>query len=268
MLSSAPTGLLGRVSVPAIIIGTSKRGDVNVSFFQARIPGPEQAIEDAVLREARTLFGAHSQSWATLASVRIGAGIPDLTFCAFRSVLRDYPLEITKGAAILGYLRGVVQARPDTIARRLAAPVDETEETLKQLREKRIARSRGGVYWLDERWKHVLSQVITVEAKVTDWRGAVDQAIRNLLFSTRSYIALPATAAARASAYDAVRQFGIGVLAVDENGEVSIERRGRSQAPRLWAYYYQVAQTLAHVQSVKGTNALSSIRRRRPGPLP
>ncbi len=41
------------------------------------------------------------------------------------------------------------------------------------------------------------------------------------------------------------KQFGIGLLSVDSNGNVELLRRSRSHQPLAWKYYYDIALLVA-----------------------
>ena len=77
---------------------------------------------------------------------------------------------------------------------------------------------------LEPAWRTILPEVVSIEAKVSNWRKAVSQAARNQLFSHRSFVALPTNVATRASTDEHVAREGIGVLAVAQDGSVTVVR--------------------------------------------
>lgn len=58
-----------------------------------------------------------------------------------------------------------------------------------------------------------LSAIVAIEAKISDWRGAIDQAVRNTWFASQPYIMLPARKCTTA-ALDHARTAGVGVFTV------------------------------------------------------
>ncbi|MGK2860245.1 MAG: hypothetical protein ACSLFQ_23865 [Thermoanaerobaculia bacterium] len=76
-------------------------------------------------------------------------------------------------------------------------------------------------------------QIIAIEAKMTDWKRALDQAIGNTWFASHSYILLPERPLKREIVSAAMR-FGIGILTYD--GEVT-KTKLRAIARRLPASY-------------------------------
>ena len=75
-------------------------------------------------------------------------------------------------------------------------------------------------------------QVIAIEAKLSRWRDAMQQAYRNAFFADRSYVLLPPAAAARAAAnIEEFRLRGVGICTL-EDGKVTIV----AEAPLLKPY--------------------------------
>lgn len=58
-----------------------------------------------------------------------------------------------------------------------------------------------------------LSAIVAIEAKMSDWRGAIEQAVRNTWFASQPYIMLPARRCTT-TALDHATSAGVGVLAV------------------------------------------------------
>lgn len=218
---------------------------MTVTYFRERPEGPEAAIEDAVAYHAVDVLSEYEdvEYWLG-SSLPIGAGQPDLMLVGFHQEVLDLAdFEIT-ASHLLGYLRSVRMARPETIALRLNLPVIQVESILDDLT--RIdAVWEGSAYSLADPWDDILPNVISIEAKVADWRKAVSQAARNRLFSHRSYVALPENVAERIRNKPILRHLGIGVLAVHTSGDVWLAHRARSHRPKIWYYYYQIALMLA-----------------------
>lgn len=70
--------------------------------------------------------------------------------------------------------------------------------------------------------------LIAIEAKLTDWRGALSQATDHLAWADYSYIAMPADGPlAMPAVRRALREEGIGGLLVDSSSDVLIRPRAR-----------------------------------------
>jgi len=220
---------------------------MSVTFYTDRREGPEAEIEDAVLASRDAVCALHGfPSWVA-ASLRLGAGMPDLSIVGFREELRQIEGQSYWSVPVISYLRVVRRATPATVANRLAWDLNFAEQLLNDLTEARIATLDSGVFALQEPWRDILPEVITVEAKVSHWRRAVEQATRNRIFSHRSFVALPDAMARRVHRDESFLRTGVGVLAVADDGQVRIQRRARSSPPRVWDYYYELARELASV---------------------
>src|SRR5690606_21258184 len=136
---------------------------------------PESAIEDAVLESRGAVCGPHGFPCWVAASLRLGAGMPDLSVVGFREEVRQLEGHSFWSVPVVSYLRVVRRASPASLAKRLAWQLDFAEQILDQLTEANIVTSDGGIFALEEPWRDILPEVVTVEAKVSHWRRAVEQ---------------------------------------------------------------------------------------------
>lgn len=213
-----------------------------VTYYRSRQPGPEALIEDALLEEIPNILSSNAHPFWIAAYLTIGAGLPDYTVAAFKSEIFKIADVDQVSTDLLAYLRSVSHARADTIANRLCQSLDETMTTLIELVTAGVVVENGKTFRLSKTWHSILPDVFTIEAKVVNWQNAIEQAIRNQLFSHRSFIALPTKTAQKASFNsNKVKEFGIGVIGVSEDGSVSILRQARRTNPKVWTYYFKVA---------------------------
>jgi hypothetical protein len=108
-----------------------------------------------------------------------------------------------------------------------------------------IRRSGQKSYEPTEWSKWEPMSVITVEAKLTDWRCALEQASDNKRRSDFSYIAFPAVGLARRKeVLDETKAHGIGIIEVNPNADPTIvlnaKRVRRSKDPQRWAFYLRI----------------------------
>jgi len=226
-----------------------------VTYFRDRRPGPEAAIEDAVAGWIPQVFGVDGLDSWTAGSLPIGAGIADLILVSYDSEVLVLSQVECSSIHPLAYLRVVGSARLDTIAMRLRQPERALRCCLEGLVEADVLWRAGNAFSLSPSWRDILPAVVTVEAKVSDWRRAVVQAGRNRLFSHHSFVALPTAVAHRVRKESVFQQLGIGILSVNEAGDVAIARRPRRFQPRVWNYYYELALVLAK-QVRENSNAI------------
>ena len=217
-----------------------------VSFFRPRIDGPELRIEDAVVSKLTDIFERTDWPLWVGGSVPIGAGFPDIV-----SVWYD-PQVVTLGdfhtadGHILAYLRSVRRATLATIATRLQFPTQQLEDRIRQLEASAaVDRSTRNAFAIATAWREILPEVVTVEAKVSDWQAALQQAIRNRIFAHRSFVALPDNVAERVMSGRGFALHGVGILAVSDDGKVSVHRPARQNRPSVWNYYFHLAALAA-----------------------
>lgn len=218
---------------------------MNITYFRPRKPGPEVNLEDSVVRWLPQYVRSNDyQVWAGC-SVPIGAGVPDIVAATYRPELANLTESRTPMIHILAYLRSVGRARLGTISKRMGLSNRRTAEFLEDMIQMNAINSKHGLFKVTATWRVILPEIVTVEAKVADWRRGMAQARRNLIFSNQSLLALPKRIAERVKSHSILHQCGIGLLAVGEDNEVSVIRRCRSTRSLVWSYYYQLASYIA-----------------------
>jgi hypothetical protein len=140
----------------------------------------------------------------------------------------------------------------------LAHPRQRLVRNLDRLVQSVITTCVDDVYALRPAWRNILTEIATVEVKVSDWKSAVAQATRNSIFSHHSYIAMPDRIAHKVSADHYVIRGGIGVLAVADDRSVTRISRSRKTRTSIWQYYYKIAIALASNTS-RSAHALQCI---------
>lgn len=225
----------------------------NVSYFRARKPGPELRIEDAVSSRLTKIF--RNENWPLWVggSVPIGAGRPDLVSVWYDPQVITFADFKAGDNYIIAYLRSVRRARIDTIAERLRCSPTRLRKRISWLEESNVvARSNEDSYSIAPAWRTILPKIVTIEAKVSNWQRALQQAIRNSIFAHRSYVALPEKVAERVTETPGFALYGVGILAVTEHGDVWIQRGARNSRQCLWQYYFYIAALTAKDLSKKG----------------
>lgn len=228
----------------------------SVNYFRPRKLGPELIVEDAVAKHIPQLFSNnYERSW-TAGSVPIGAGLPDLIIASYNpDVLKLSQIE-TSNCRILAYLRMTRFADLESLMRIVKIPRKKANTQIEWLLDEEVIFLKSKRFFLCPLWFKILPEIVTIEAKVTDWQKAIDQANRNRIFAHRSFIALPKNVAERIKKEPSLKKFGLGLLSVDKDNNVSVLRKGRRSNPFVWSYYYQLAFLVANNQ--RKTNAIHS----------
>lgn len=228
----------------------------SVNYFRPRKPGPELIVEDAVVKHIPQLFSNNFERSWTAGSVPIGAGLPDLIIASYNpDVLKLSQIEVSN-CRILAYLRMARFADLESLMRVVKIPRKKANVQIEWLLDEKVIFSKSKGFFLCPIWSKILPEIITIEAKVTDWQKAINQANRNRIFAHRSFIALPKNVAERIKKEPILNKLGLGLLSVDEDNNVSVLRRGRRSNPFVWSYYYKLAFLVANNQ--RNTNAIHS----------
>jgi predicted transcriptional regulator len=197
--------------------------------------GPEQELLTGALVSFCAAFRSPS---IVMQEVELPTGVPD----AVAVLLRDVDIELAqerlgltqhdlrlfqhisnvRGTTVndmaLALRWGVTDLRRAVTALEAAGLVSETTRRVR-------ARSLSDIF--------LARQIIAIEAKMSDWRRAIDQAIANTWFASHSYILLPERPLG-VDLLKAAERNGIGVLTFD--GEQT-RTRLRAVARRLPASY-------------------------------
>jgi hypothetical protein len=221
--------------------GWGRYDKINVAYFRPRKRGPESIIENIVANQIPHFFTSEANTLWAAGSPPIGAGMPDLVAVSYEPqvfALAQVEMPIIH---VLAYLRAVGCARLETIIGRTGIPHKTTLRYLNDLVELEAVARVDDTYSLLPVWRQILSEIVTIEVKVTNWKRAIDQAARNRIFSHRSFIALPDIVAKRIQSEPIFRKLGIGLLSVGDGHTVSVVRHSRYHKPRVWEYYYEIA---------------------------
>ena len=218
---------------------------MSVTRFRQRTPGPECEIEDAIENHIKDLCFPHDPLLWMGGSIPVGAGRPDLVVASCDPNVLALAHVDMPTVEVLAYLRAVNEARPETIVNRIGATQEVVIRYLDGLVEAQAVSAHATTYSLAPCWREILPEVVTIEAKVSDWQRAVEQAARNRIFAHRSFVGLPDTVAKRVRREPVFAQLGLGIFGVNNKHEVRIVRRGDRRQPRVWWYYYQVALMIA-----------------------
>ncbi len=233
--------------------------NAQIRYFRPIRPGPEALLEAAVARSIERVISPTTFPRWLAGSLPLGAGMPDLLAISWDPRVVAIANPSVADASILAYLRAVGCARFDTIVSRLGREPTNVSDSLDALVQASVIVREYDRFSLDPAWRRILPEVVAIEAKVSDWRKAIAQAGRNQLFSHRSFVALPSAVAERASEADSLRNLGLGVLAVEEDGTITVVREALARRPKVWAYYYQLAHHVAQ-NALASTTCHSSSR--------
>lgn len=231
---------------------------MDVTYFRPQRPGPEAAIQNAVAERIPDLFSANRKQLWTGSSLSIGAGRPDLVIVSVEPEVFALAQKEIPTPEILAYLRAVRRAKLATITDRIRQPREIIIRCLDGLVQVEAVSNKCNTFYLSPAWREILPEIITVEAKVANWRRAVEQASRNRIFAHKSFVALPDAVAQRVRSESIFATLGLGLLAVNESHNVKVLKRPRRRQPRVWTYYYELAFLIAS-HNMRVSNAVCNL---------
>lgn len=228
--------------------------DSGITYIRPRRPGPEQKIENTtVLNMSKLLKSECNLLWIG-GSVPLGAGMPDIIAAIFKPQLLNLARALNPNISILSYLRTTGIAKKETIAKKLLLSSGAIESQLEVYQEIGAIQKINDTYCMQNSWKNLFPEIVSVEAKVSNWKSAANQAIRNKLFSHYSYVAFPTKVANRVKAENLFKDNGIGILGTEGDNMVLIKNAKKSSS-FIWEYYYKLAHYIAIYYS-KGKDAI------------
>lgn len=123
-------------------------------------------------------------------------------------------------AYILAHLYFKQRLKASTVARKVDLPLQDVENTLIRLCDKGYCVTSNQCYL---RSKTFVDGLIAIEGKIKNWRRALQQASRNRLFSSQSFVALDAKYSKPAlKQIDLFREARVGLAIVFREGQVSV----------------------------------------------
>lgn len=116
----------------------------------------------------------------------------------------------------------------------------------KSLIEVNIVIEKEGKYFLDDNFVYPKIDFISYELKLKDWKKALTQAIKNLEFSSLSWVVLPKKIcdALSDNTIDLYKSYNIGIISLTENGKTKIVLKAKANdSKNLKNYAYIVSMS-------------------------
>ncbi len=190
-------------------------------FLRTPTAGPELEL---VYRYLAKPLGVSNADWAQVAFVepRIESGFPDIVLVQWDThVTRHWPKErISLSTADIRLLHTFYQfsncsLAPPSIRGR------KQLEAIERLAAADVLTYQNGDVRLRPLYEiFAVRRLISIEAKVTDMRSGLEQAIRNTWFASESYLLTPQLPRSTDVIKDAAR-FGIGLITIDMSPDVT-----------------------------------------------
>lgn len=215
-------------------------GNTVINFRKSR-KGPELDLVATFLSSYQRIFDFEGYEVSTLIEPYINGSNPDILFilwdsdlCRYwkpeRNALSKDDIKINHYISTFGK-RGVLR---QSIAETINYSDSFVQRSLNRLDKAGLIEYRNGnVISNDLDKKFFIKKIISVEAKITNWKEAIQQALLNQNFVSHSYILLP---------YEKINNSieesidkNIGLLGLDSNKTILRKRARKSKIP---ASYY------------------------------
>ena len=195
-----------------IVDSTTNPKKSGILFRKGR-PGPEQDLVEWFL-ELGAVKPRRGERLTIFREPRLPSGSPDLVAVVWKeSVVAEWGTERRRvSSSDLRLLHHLATAGPAMRADLIVLFGSETDRSLERLARSDMALLRGN-HWRARPLSKIFAirRIIAIEAKVSEWRAALDQAFINTWFTPESYVLVPVIPRG-ASLLDTALKQGIGVL--------------------------------------------------------
>lgn len=167
----------------------TKHNDLINSISKTSPFESERQLIDIVVKEIHHIVNGDV---FTSTELPVGAGIVDVIAGCIKHIPQDsIARQALTGseAYVLSHLYYRKRLKVETIVSRTELPRNLVENLLTILCRKGFCKTTGKCYL---RTEPLLGNLVAIEGKIKDWKGALQQAVRNQLFSSQSFIAIDA----------------------------------------------------------------------------
>lgn len=167
----------------------------------------------------------------------IGRRIADIAICGFDST--PLPNSLPKSIKRLSYYDLHIIAhlldrplRLSAISERIKSSTIKVQESLDKLkRSKLVDQTNAGAYHLTDWRCFIPSEIITIEAKLQNWKTAIQQASYYRTFSDFSYVAMPSRTCTNEDLTNSCKELGIGLISVFNKGKPTLSIKAKRNCP-------------------------------------
>lgn len=200
-------------------------------LFRIRMSNPasqpfriEKDLVAALSTSTQRLFSGDGKSCSVFHEVQVYSNdlrIPDLVVVLHKGADGLQRTLSYYEAAILHALTQHAPIAASDLASAMFCMPGEVAKRLHKLERRKLVVRIGTRYSLSDRAFPIGVRVIAIEAKLREWKRAIAQACGYLGFANEAYIAMPERVAGRPQVLRACEAASVGVLAVQDTGEVT-----------------------------------------------
>lgn len=181
-------------------------------------------LEQHARSRSASPFAKSGTELLVMPQVSVGQVIPDLvvvrSVTSVRSARPSKEIRLTGLESwVVGELLATGALAESTLTYRLFTRTESTRAALAKLEKAGVVRRTEAETYILTADFSTRFEIVSVEAKLTKWRAAIEQAKTYLRFSDETFIALPASVIDRnPRIYDRCIVEGVGLLAVTKRG--------------------------------------------------
>jgi hypothetical protein len=205
--------------------------------FRKGKPGPEQQLVSRFLDDYKNIFRSEGSQITVLVEPYAESGIPDMLFIIWdkvgdhwnpvRNSLNRDDIKIIHFISTFGK-KGTFKHH---ISRLLGFSEKQVESSINKLVQSALIDLTNELIKLRDD-AFFIKQIISVEAKISDWKNAVLQAERNHNFSSHSYVLLPEEKVSETILHE--WNYKTGLLTYSHGKPVVKKRAQKSRIPGLY----------------------------------
>lgn len=245
----------------------------------ATTPSERFRVEADMLRPLAAYAERLARGATVMFEVPSTAGVPDVVLLVLDEAVRqeraasaplvepvDLRIMMTASAARGGLERCWSEGELADLARVSEAHLRRV--VLPRLSDGGHLQVSGRGWQLLHRYRSLARRVVTVEAKLRDWRGAVGQAARHAAVADRAWVALDGATIAPARNHESwFTTYGVGLLSVSSNGGVKkviapaggrVRRAGRELLVERSVALLRAGRTAGEIPVVFGERLLAT----------
>ena len=188
-----------------------------------------------------------------------GVCIPDMVL-VYQISPSTLPVKVLSSfeAGVLSYIAANGGESIEAVASGMYCQVKNVETVVKSLVRKGLVSGTSDALIADVPALTGQTHVVAIEAKLTRWKDAIEQAEEYFVFAHRSFIAMPADVAGRPEVLERCASVGVGVFAVDPEGAVRSLLISRENTP-VSAQYLRLVSTTTAPESQRGARRASFV---------
>ena len=178
--------------------------------------GPEADLTNEFLLQIRNEFNTKNGDYALFYEPLMPTGFPDIVIAEFRKATFDGWTELRSSLQvfdfkILHHLYFIQQASSEDMESQLSIDSKILIRSLERLLDAGLIK-RSSRSWRPKciYSSYGIKKLITIEAKIKDWDGALKQASLNRWFASESYVLLPSSKI-HSSKIELAQNLGIGI---------------------------------------------------------